>query len=934
MLSSYVCRQCKTRLTPRAAPLRAPQWQPRATFISLRNQQQGTADPSPAGADTQPEQQGARANNQDGPKSRNAAVEEQGYRQQQRPGRYSRHVRDSPDRQSNTASASSAAPAIEHHGYRAQGEGQQRKTSYTFPITQQLQNENIDKAWALFKDTYTSKDCEALTADPSFTDMSQLNNGKLLARILQSVNKSFCNSAGEPSVTPTAVLFKYEQLGLGRPEYWHKHTMAYLTHQVILAANGSTEAVQRDLPSLLSELVSVWRLFFQCMGPKKDALESISSEWNLPTTEFLQKHQHEHRDFNYRMQEYHPKYVGNPTLGFCAAYVFNLSDALSAIDSLQQQAEPFVRFLAHLLAGSRVNTIFKHTQVSNMFNSLPEKLRKEIVGELNETPRKAMEMIGSRPDPHAEKDTGDATTDLESFQLKRIARAVESKSSPTVLDAIWKQVVRAYTPKGEKTAIPPLLYNAFLSGFMVLFQSERCVTIWNHMISHGVQPNNATWVALLEGCEKGRDLNGFNATWQRMLSTGVEPDNYMWTTRIHGLVSLRQVALALKALDEMGNRWLSAEKVIQDPQSHSRNSKGAKNLPASSKMINRCTKPSIEVINGALTAIVQIPLAAMRQDKRIDLVQRILRWAKNFDIKPDTVTYNTLIQLYLQVGDYATGYKILGQMEREGIEADIATHTMLITAAFDNQTFDNLSETEQTDRLVQLFNELEAGGLRLNAYIYSTAIDRLLKQYSNHKAVRAMIDHMQARNLVPSAYIYTSLISHYFAQEPPAIEAVDTLVFQIFNGQRIPTDKYLFERTIQGYAAHGEVGKMMSVLTRMSKNGNLPGWRALEAVVRALVQAGDLDRARFIVRDCGRGEGVAQGGITGGMTLQQKFFHEAAALGVGLDEEDRMGDMMHSGEREAVPEQRQDVQSEPTNAAPEADVHSFLEPAPEPKERA
>ena len=887
MLSSYVCRQCKTRLNPRAASLRAPQWQPRATFVSLRNQQQpGAANSPPAEADTQPQQQGAHANNPGGPKSHNAVTEGHDFRQQRRAGRYSRYVRDSAGGQSNAVSTSPAAPASEHDGQRAQSEGQEQTESYTRPISLQLKFGNLEKAWALFCETYTSKDCEALTAHPSFDDMEQLNTGKMLAKILELVHRDFCNSTGEPSVTPTAVLFKYEQLGLGHPKLWHHHTLSNLTHQVILAANGSTTAVPRDLPSLLSELVAVWRLFFQCKGPGNDALESISSEWNIPTTEFLRQHQHEDIDFNYRMQQYHPKCVGNPILGFCAAYIFNLSDALSANDTLQQQAEPFIRFLSHLLAGSRVNTIFKHTHNSNTFKSLPGTLQREIVDELNNTPRKAMEMIGSKPDPQAKNPTGNATTELESFQLKRIARAVESKSSPAVLDSIWRQVVHTYTPKGGGTAIPPPLYNAFLSGFMILFQSERCVEIWNHMISHGVQPSRKTWVALLEGCKKARDLNGLNATWQRILSTGLEPDNYMWTTRIHGLVSLHQVALAFKALDEMGNRWLSAEKAIREPPSHSRNSKGAKNLQASSKTINKCTKPSIEVINGALTALIQIPLSSMRQDKRVDLVQRILRWAKTFDVKPDAVTYNTLIQLYLQVGDYATGYKVLGQMEREGIEADIATHTMLIGAAFDNQTFDSLSATEQADRLVQLFDDLEADGLRLNAHVYSTAIDRLLKQYSNHEAVRAMIDHMQARNLVPSAYVYTSLISHYFGQEPPAIEAVDALVYQMFNGRRVPTDTYLFERTIQGYAAHGEVGKMMSVLTRMSKNGNLPGWRALETVVRALVQAGDYDRARFIVRDCGRGEGVAQGGITGGSSLEQKFFQEAAALGVGLDEDE------------------------------------------------
>lgn len=246
---------------------------------------------------------------------------------------------------------------------------------------------------------------------------------------------------------------------------------------------------------------------------------------------------------------------------------------------------------------------------------------------------------------------------------------------------------------------------------------------------------------------------------------------------------------------------------------------------------------------------------------------------------------------------------------------------------------------ERASRLIHTFEELEAGGLRLNNYVYATAIDRLLKQYGSHEAVRTIIDHMKSRNLAPSAHVYTSLITYYFQQTPPAIEAVDSLILQIFESAHSDTDKYLFDRTIEGYAEHGEIGKMMSVLTRMSKHGKHPGFQALTAVIRALVAAGDVDRARFIVRDVERGEGIARGGVTGAINSQKQFLAVAQSLGVGLEEE-RMGDMFNLKNAAGVvdeqiriraAEERAEIEPQPEpmdGGAPEDEIHGFLESEP------
>jgi pentatricopeptide repeat protein len=344
----------------------------------------------------------------------------------------------------------------------------------------------------------------------------------------------------------------------------------------------------------------------------------------------------------------------------------------------------------------------------------------------------------------------------------------------------------------------------------------------------------------------------------------------------------------------MANRWLSAEAVLNNPQTHGKGHKGPKRLPSSSKAVNRCTKPSIEVINGAISALLRKKIVRMSHERRVKYVSDLLKWSANFQIRPDAYTYNNLIRLYMQGGDTATAYKILTQMEKDGVKGDIITHNMLIAAAFDNGAFDDLTPEQQTTRILSIFNDLEAHGMKMNDTVYSTVINRLLKDYDNYTSILAVMSHMTERNFAPTAYTYTSLITHYFQAEPPNIRAVDGLVHYLFTGKRSHTDKVLYDRLIEGYSRFGEVGSMMMVLVRMSKQGIQPGWDALTSAVNALVHAGDYERARMVVRDVEQGEGVAQGGIVGVNHGRLVFWATVKALGIGMDEA-RMGEFMSGG---------------------------------------
>ncbi|KAF2793699.1 hypothetical protein K505DRAFT_305303 [Melanomma pulvis-pyrius CBS 109.77] len=918
MMSSYVCRQCRARLVPRAVSLRNPQWQPRATFISLRNEQ---AAPHEAHDTPQDESAPKNSENATGVSSIIRKVEIDPTRDPARDalreprwgarkpslgtGRYSKYAQNTEairkghpgefmegqSRLGRTEEFPSVTKHVPNYPESAatrepNSTRQEISESHAIIMQRNIRDGDLNRAWDSFLRNYASRD-SASYSNPSFQDVRLLNRGYIFGQLLESVNDQFCRGIETP-VSPSGALFAYEQTELARPEFWIK-TIVKLTHELLFTISGAYEG--RNHPdALLSELTSVWRLFFQCKGARDDPLESIAVDWQtLPDAEVLSKPGtavFQMGDFGRRLQTHHPKFVGNAALGFSAVTFFNLfdkvnQDVLKVSDSVREQGAPFLRLLTHLLAGSVVRGVLKHTLVSPDFIRLPEEFRNAVINQIKSAPLEAMLTLKSGGNTEETVPQDERASNQEEFFRKRIHKAVLQQEHSGILENIWEQVLKAYSPgnsRGNDPIIPEQLYNSLLTGFMALSLPERSVEVWNHIIASGINPDVKTWTAMLDGCSRARDLDGLNAIWARLLKSGIEPDEYAWTTRVHALISLRQINGGFAALDQMGKKWIVAETAIKSPPKT-----GNKKLPKVT--INHSTKPSIEVVNGAITALVQVSERALTFAQKKDFVQKVLQWAGNFSLKPDARTYNTLIMMYIKGGDYTTSFKLLRQMEKEAILPDVATYTMLIRSAFDNEKFANLSESEQADRVVSIFTELETGGVELNTQIYSSIVDRLLKQYENFTAVRAVIDHMMSRKIMPSPHIYTSLVTQYFQQTPPNIAAVDALWMQILSTLGMMTDKILFDRIIEGYAANGEVGRMMAILTRMSMHGKLPSWNALTAVVTALGQAGDWERIHQIIRDVQRGEGVGKGGVTGGRKGQEFFFHVVVEkLGIDLAE--------------------------------------------------
>lgn len=600
---------------------------------------------------------------------------------------------------------------------------------------------------------------------------------------------------------------------------------------------------------LFAELLSAWKLLFQLNGQKKSKIvEGLDPEWNLPSPDFAPVDIVFRRNFAFRLAEYHPKYRFDMSVSYSAITIFNIlrGDSRYKInikESSRKEAEPFFRALSRAVDGADMSKQMQYWDQLQL--RLPDEYKQILKEEILSAPDAVLGTLGSG-------------NEVEATLLKRIARAVQEHTHKERLDRLWQQTLQTYTKAPNKTTIPIPIYNAFLDGYLALYAGDSSLEVWNHMIAQGIKPDVTSWTALLTGCGKARDLDGLNIMWERMRRSGVQPDVYAWTSRIHGLISLRQVTAGFAAMDEMGTSWQAAEQPgTKQAKPTLPKSEKKKHVPSNAS--SKPPKPTTEVVNGAISAVVSI--RDLQFSRKAEFAQRILRWASSLSIPPDARTYNILIQLYLRGNDLPTALGLVDQMEADGLEPDIVTYTMLLRAAFDNEEFYGLSPSEQTAHVTDIFSRLEAAGLKLNSWTYSSTIDKLLKEHGNMAAVKVIVDHMVSRGMAPTVHVYTSLITHYFQQSPPNIEAVDRLWFQLNERPGQVPDRVLFDRIVEGYASVGEIGKMIAVLTKMSAMGKLPSWVTLTAVVKALGEAGEWDRARGVVRDVQNGEGVAKGGM-------------------------------------------------------------------------
>ncbi|KAL8729392.1 MAG: hypothetical protein Q9166_004785 [cf. Caloplaca sp. 2 TL-2023] len=429
--------------------------------------------------------------------------------------------------------------------------------------------------------------------------------------------------------------------------------------------------------------------------------------------------------------------------------------------------------------------------------------------------------------------------------IKDVERAVERYDVARAA-SIWQKYETTLAILDLEPKTREEIYIHFLSGFFALSRQEQAVHVWNHMLKLGITPNQRHWNAMLSGCSKAQDVASLEEVWNNMLSTGIEPDQVSWATYIHGLIMCKKWQRGLQALNDLGTKWKQANK-----------NQGTKTtLQAKPAMEAHSTLPEHDP-NSPSLAPVQSALTALLRIGRDEQCPLLLDWAKAHSIPLTTEFFNILLRPAVRSGDTNGVNHIFTLMTNNNCSADEHTYTILLNAHMSNanSTFSTLSPEEQQSSILGLLDDMTAKGVPIDTRIYSTILYGLLNpKYDetarNDHAARAVLDHMDKSGIRPTTHIYSILVSHYFSLSPPDLQAVESLWKRIKSDRPcVPLDREFYEKMVQGYARTKSIERMMFFLRRIPQEGKCPTLECLKTVLDCLIECGEWEMARELVRD-------------------------------------------------------------------------------------
>merc|ERR1719420_1093691 len=175
-------------------------------------------------------------------------------------------------------------------------------------------------------------------------------------------------------------------------------------------------------------------------------------------------------------------------------------------------------------------------------------------------------------------------------------------------------------------------------------------------------------------------------------------------------------------------------------------------------------------------------------------------------IKPNVITYSTMLKGHCQMGDIQTGFQILDQMKKEG--------------------------RARPDEI--MYNSL------LDGCALNSLVDEGLK----------LLEEMQREGVKPSNFTLSILVK--MMNRARKLDSAFTLVEEIAQKYRFRPNVHVYTNLIQACVSNRSLRRGLQTLDMMARDWVAPDARTYNVLVRGCLQAGALDEAAGLLRaSCG-----------------------------------------------------------------------------------
>ena len=196
----------------------------------------------------------------------------------------------------------------------------------------------------------------------------------------------------------------------------------------------------------------------------------------------------------------------------------------------------------------------------------------------------------------------------------------------------------------------------------------------------------------------------------------------------------------------------------------------------------------------------------------------------------DTLTYNSLLTLFLNKGLPYKAFEVYESMESAGCSLDGSTYELMIPS---------LARSGRLDAAFKLFQEMKKNNLQPSFLVFASLVDSMGKAGRLDTSMKVYTE-MQGFGLRPSATMYVSLIESFV--KAGKLETA-LRIWDEMKKARFRPNYGLYTMVVESHAKSGKLETAMSLFSDMEKAGFLPTPSTYSCLLEMHSASGQVDSA-------------------------------------------------------------------------------------------
>ncbi|XP_004498165.1 pentatricopeptide repeat-containing protein At5g13770, chloroplastic-like [Cicer arietinum] len=376
--------------------------------------------------------------------------------------------------------------------------------------------------------------------------------------------------------------------------------------------------------------------------------------------------------------------------------------------------------------------------------------------------------------------------------------------------------------KSTSVVIDARCYLHIMEAYLRLNNCERVVQLFNEFESRKLRNSNRylgqIYSVLCESLGKfGRAFEALEY-FRDMNKKGVF-EYSIYSTLICSFARLREVHVAEELLVEAKNKTM-----IRDPEVYLKLvlmyvEEGL--LEKTLEVVEAMKDVNVKVSDCVLCAIINGFSKRRGFSSSVKVFEKLIFQG----YEPGQVTYASIINAYIRLGQNIKAEKVFSEMEQKGFDKCVVAYSSMIVM---------YGKTGRLSNAMRLVAKMKERGCKPNVWIYNSLIDMHGKE-KNLRQLEKLWKEMKRRKVAPDKITYTSIIGAYCK-----IGEFDKCI-ELYNEYRLNKgviDKAMAGTMVGVYSKVGQVDELVKLLQDMKSEGTRLDQRLYQSAWNAFAEAG------------------------------------------------------------------------------------------------